>query len=302
MSVPEHVVKVAQHACQMEASEIDGIIGPKTLAAAREYDMECADFKAPRDQVSKLIIMVAQHACGLRGRSLDGLFGTETDGVTRTYVAKHNIALGSKPTPAPKSAWAVWQPCKDPKIFVKDGVDLLDGTIITPPGGLSSLPTKRQRDAVYGDAKALGEVGIRKHLTSIEALPGRFNTGQGVLHQVHKKVVPHIKLALELCRSFGVIDEIYKIWFFNYRHQRHDASLPLSLHSWGIACDINPRENFAWTPSSAEAKIHPFTSGWQKKYPRGLSQTLVLCMKKAGFVWGGDWPKFRDPMHFELLT
>jgi hypothetical protein len=246
--------------------------------------------------------MVAQHACGLRGKALDGIFGDQTDEVTLAYIAKHDIKLGSRPKPAPRSKWAVWQPHDDPRVLKKDGIDLLDGTVITPPGGLNPLPTREQCNEIYGDALALGEQGIRKYLTTMRTLPGRFNTGEGVLYQVHKQVVPHIKLALELCATFGVIDEIYKIWFFNYRHMRHDESRPLSRHSWGIACDINPRENFAWSPTGAETKIHPFTQGWYKKYPRGLSQTLVLCMKKAGFTWGGNWPRFRDPMHFELLA
>lgn len=123
-------------------------------------------------------------------------------------------------------------------------------------------------------------------MTTLDKLPGRFNKGTGVLPMIHAKAAPHARLALELMATFGVIDEVYKIWFFNYRHMRHDPSMPLSLHSWGIACDINSKENFAWYPAGKEQEIQPFSREWYQKYPRGLSKTAVLCMKKAGFPLG----------------
>lgn len=54
-----------------------------------------------------------------------------------------------------------------------------------------------------------------------------------------------------------------------------------SLHSWGIAIDLNA----AW-------------NGWNKK-PQ-MSKELVQCFKDAGFDWGGDWKKTPDGMHFQL--
>jgi len=123
-----------------------------------------------------------------------------------------------------------------------------------------------------------------------------------VLYGIHKKVAPHMRLALELCDRFGVIDEIYRIGVFNYRHMRHDKNRPLSYHAYGIACDINAKENYAWSPRGKDKTIKPFTAAWRRKYPRGLSEVAVLCFKKAGFMWGGDWPSFRDPMHFELTS
>lgn len=302
MNIPAHIIKAAQHASRMAESDIDGVLGPKTLAAAREYDTECDDFDIPMSESEKLIITVAQHAAGLRGRDLDGKYGPNTDKAVRAYLDANDIEAAKPSKPAAGSSWAQWQRIEDPGVHSKDGIDLLDGKVIVPPGGLDPIPSKRDRDRVYGDAASLGEKGISRYLTTIEKLPGRFNKGNGRLPQVHKKVVPHIKLAFELFEKFGVADEIYKIWFFNYRHQRHDPNRPLSMHSWGIACDINPRENYAWSPQGTEKEVHPYTEGWRKKYPRGISQTLMLCMKKAGFSWGGNWPSFRDPMHFELLA
>ena len=302
MAIPRFVVKVAQHACGLEPGEIDGLVGPRTIAAAREYDTECDDFDVPLEHSDKLVTTVAQHAAGLRGDDLDGVVGSKSKAAMTTYLTEHGIETASPKPAAKRAGWSGWQPCENPGVYVKDGIDLRDGTVIIPPDGLDPIPSRNDRDEVFGNAKVLGEKGMQRHLVTIDNLPGRFNKGKGRLPQVHEKVAPHIRLAFELWQTFGVLDEVYKIWFFNYRHQRHDSSRPLSLHAWGIACDINPRENFAWYPKGPEKSIQPFSEGWAAKYPRGLSDIAVLCMKKAGFGWGGDWPSFRDPMHFQLLA
>ena len=65
---------------------------------------------------------------------------------------------------------------------------------------------------------------------------------------------------------------------FNIRRKRGGASS--SLHSWGIAIDINAAWNgFGKTPT--------------------MSKELVKCFTDAGFDWGGSWSK-PDGMHFQL--
>lgn len=55
----------------------------------------------------------------------------------------------------------------------------------------------------------------------------------------------------------------------------------LSLHSWGIAIDLNAASN----PLGGASH---------------LSQTFVDCFIKAGFDWGGNFKNRKDPMHFQL--
>lgn len=59
-----------------------------------------------------------------------------------------------------------------------------------------------------------------------------------------------------------------------------------SLHSWGIAVDINPESN-------------PYQPGNYGPPTTDISPEIIDIFKKYGFVWGGDWPGERDPMHFE---
>ena len=65
---------------------------------------------------------------------------------------------------------------------------------------------------------------------------------------------------------------------FNIRQKR--GSKATSLHSWGVAIDVNA----AW-------------NGFGKKPT--LSAGFVKCFTDAGFDWGGTWSK-PDGMHFQL--
>ena len=81
--------------------------------------------------------------------------------------------------------------------------------------------------------------------------------------------------------SRGLVTEI-RTWdgCFNIRRKRGATSS--SLHSWGIAIDINAAWNqFGKAPT--------------------MSKELVQCFTDAGFDWGGNWTK-KDGMHFQLAT
>jgi D-alanyl-D-alanine carboxypeptidase len=95
----------------------------------------------------------------------------------------------------------------------------------------------------------------------------------------NKDLVPTLTLALENVLKAGISDQI-KTWdgCFNIRSKR--ASKSMSLHSWGIAIDINA----AWNRFGKKPTMSP---------------ELVKCFTDAGFDWGGVWGK-PDGMHFQL--
>lgn len=77
-----------------------------------------------------------------------------------------------------------------------------------------------------------------------------------------------------------VVDQL-KTWdgCFNIRKKRGSAQT-LSLHSWGVAIDVNAAWNqFGKTPT--------------------MSAEMVKCFEDAGFDWGGTW-HVPDGMHFQL--
>ena len=68
---------------------------------------------------------------------------------------------------------------------------------------------------------------------------------------------------------------------FNIRKKKGGSSY--SLHSWGIAIDINA----AW-------------NGFREDPQMPLE--VVKCFTDAGFEWGGYWEDPKDGMHFQLKT
>lgn len=95
----------------------------------------------------------------------------------------------------------------------------------------------------------------------------------------NKDLIGPLCKALENIVNRGLTDQV-KTWdgCFNIRKKRGATSS--SLHSWGIAIDINAAWNgFGKTPT--------------------MSPELVACFTDAGFDWGGRWSK-PDGMHFQL--
>ena len=95
----------------------------------------------------------------------------------------------------------------------------------------------------------------------------------------NKDLIVPLSAAIKNLIDRGFISEL-KTWdgCFNIRKKRGLNSQ--SLHSWGIAIDINA----AWNGLG--------------KIPT-LSVGFVKCFTDAGFDWGGTWTR-KDGMHFQL--
>lgn len=95
----------------------------------------------------------------------------------------------------------------------------------------------------------------------------------------NKRMVKPLEAAFRRLIQTGCVSEL-KTWdgCFNIRSKRRGTSY--SLHSWGVAIDINA----AWNPMGK---------------PGTFSKEFVECFREASFDWGGDWA-VPDPMHFQL--
>ena len=97
----------------------------------------------------------------------------------------------------------------------------------------------------------------------------------------NKDLVNPLAAAFQALITTGHVIEL-KTWdgCFNIRKKRGLNSM--SLHSWGLAVDMNAFENgLNQTPK--------------------LSPGFVKCFTDNGFDWGGTW-KRKDGMHFQLST
>jgi hypothetical protein len=97
----------------------------------------------------------------------------------------------------------------------------------------------------------------------------------------NRDIVAPLAAAFHNLISTGLVSEL-KTWdgCFNIRKKRGLSSM--SLHSWGIAIDVNA----AWNVLGANPT---------------LSAGFVKCFTDAGFEWGGTWQR-KDGMHFQLNT
>ena len=104
--------------------------------------------------------------------------------------------------------------------------------------------------------------------------------------KIHKKIVDVYTAAFtEVLEHFGK-DNIKKLHLdqsggsFNYRLMRGGSRL--SVHSWGIAIDMDPARN-------------PWPSTW---YEGMLNHEFADILEKHGLWWRGR-PGDNDPMHFQ---
>jgi hypothetical protein len=99
----------------------------------------------------------------------------------------------------------------------------------------------------------------------------------------HRLMLPQLQAALSEIESAGLGDELRAGDYggcYVPRFIDRNPSLPLSMHAFGLAVDLNVSTNQLGT----EGDMNP---------------RIVEIFERWGFVWGGDWSR-PDPMHFEL--
>jgi len=104
-----------------------------------------------------------------------------------------------------------------------------------------------------------------------------------ILGQVtcHRLMIPQLRAALRDVARAGLASKIHTYnGCYVPRFMERDPSHPVSLHTWGIAIDLD--------------------AGTNGRGSRGtMDPQVVQIFKRWGFRWGGDW-SWTDPMHFEL--
>ncbi|HJR38976.1 MAG TPA: M15 family metallopeptidase [Nocardioidaceae bacterium] len=101
----------------------------------------------------------------------------------------------------------------------------------------------------------------------------------------HRVMLPQLRAALQEVVDRGLAAEIHPGEFggcYVPRFIERNPSRGLSLHTWGIAVDLN-------------------VPGNQRGTVGEISREVVAIFQRWGFAWGGDWA-YTDPMHFELAA
>lgn len=99
----------------------------------------------------------------------------------------------------------------------------------------------------------------------------------------HRLMIPQLRAALQQVVNSGLASAVHAGEYggcYVPRFIASDPSNPVSLHTWGIAIDLNVPGNQRGTAGEIDRRV-------------------VAIFKSWGFNWGGDWD-YTDPMHFEL--
>lgn len=135
--------------------------------------------------------------------------------------------------------------------------------MVTPAQALAKYgASEKEKNMVLWDVPAELEIGV---------IPKKLYCNKDI-------VAPLSKAFAALIKSGKVAELKTFDGCFNIRKQRGATST--SLHSWGIAIDVNA----AWNGL--------------KKTP-ALSPAFVKCFTDNGFDWGGTFKRL-DGMHFQL--
>ena len=93
----------------------------------------------------------------------------------------------------------------------------------------------------------------------------------------NKDIQLMLEIAFENLISRGYTESELKTWDGCFNIRKKTSGINWSLHSWGLAIDVNAKDNCYGCEST-------------------LSSGFIECFTDAGFYWGGN---FGDPMHFE---
>ena len=73
-----------------------------------------------------------------------------------------------------------------------------------------------------------------------------------------------------------------------------------SWHAYGLAIDINPKENPSVNLTTGEVDPKNAVYSRGKNPPMGtITQSIVNLFAKSGWNWGGNWHAVKDYQHFE---
>lgn len=118
--------------------------------------------------------------------------------------------------------------------------------------------------------------------------------------KIHRLVEPYLREGFRRANISSTY-RVQRAGGYVFRHIRFDPKRPLSLHSFGIAFDIDADVNYARYLDPKNLP-DPFSTEWMKIWPKGVDKAFVDAMASCGWSWGGAWKLkdgFVDPMHFE---
>jgi hypothetical protein len=151
---------------------------------------------------------------------------------------------------------------------------------LTAPSGLDQI------NEFYGNALAYygDRSSWEQRILGVFTLPyDLFFAGRTVTHiRAHHKVGDLLVACFEDILRQGLAPHVQQYGgCYSYRLKRTNGH-ELSVHSWAAAIDLEP----ALYPLGSFNRFHP---------------EVVSIFTRRGFVYGGDFQRTKDPMHFQFV-
>ena len=100
----------------------------------------------------------------------------------------------------------------------------------------------------------------------------------------HRLMIPQLRAALAQIVQEGLAAAIHADQYEGcYWPKLIEDSTAISMHTWGLALDLNVPTNQRGTRGDMDPRV-------------------VAIFKRWGFRWGGEFHTAPDPMHFELAA
>jgi hypothetical protein len=163
------------------------------------------------------------------------------------------------------------------------------------PGVVPNRPTSMDGViATFGDPgpyvndKAAWEARVLDQAALPQPLVYAYDQHQPIRRvRAHRFLVTHLADTLMACLQAGVPPQRLKYGgSYSWRVVRGGSRL--SLHTWGIAVDVEPAEN-------------PLGEEWVND-GRRLDPRVIDVFKARGWFWGGDFQRRADPQHFQWAS
>ncbi|KKR07884.1 MAG: hypothetical protein UT32_C0006G0031 [Parcubacteria group bacterium GW2011_GWC2_39_14] len=157
---------------------------------------------------------------------------------------------------------------------------------------IQKLPPSQQSQGMncYFSEFGQDKAAVSSQITQVTIL--------GHKYSVHKKMAPAMQAAAQ---EITALNSPYLVkndggsGAFNWRQNVNNPT-QLSLHSFGIAFDINPSKNPNYKRPEACKPNQPCPA-----CNSDIPKEIIDILKKNGFRWGGDYKSVCDAMHFEWL-
>lgn len=129
---------------------------------------------------------------------------------------------------------------------------------------------------------------IKQNLIKIKWMPQTINKTLYVttVNNIHEKLK---KVSNELDKLSPELKQFVNNPAGTYKHREIAGTNRLSMHSYGIAIDINVNKSHYWKWDKKKNKF---------KHKNLIPLKIVKIFEKEGFIWGGRWFHY-DTMHFE---